>query len=73
MGRRKFWILYSKGVRLSPMKQGELVKALYARYKFDAYIKEDNIETGITEEIMTKTSIPIVPVTASTDKYSRLQ
>lgn len=68
---KRYWVIYSKWVLLSPNNTQDLIEALYNKYKPDIIFKEDNIEKGITESLFKKW-LPVKPITASTSKWSRL-
>lgn len=67
----KFYVIRTKQVKLSPMKNETYIEALIKKLKPDYILKEDNIELWMTERLASK-GHKIIWVTVSKDKWSRL-
>jgi predicted phage terminase large subunit-like protein len=67
----KAYVLYAKGMRLSPGKAQVFAKQLFEKYKANYILKEDNIERGITERLIAQW-LPIRSILAVNDKFTRL-
>lgn len=67
----KYYVIWSKQIKLSPLKNEEFIWTLYEKLKPDYVLKEDNIELWMTERLSERWC-NIVWVTVTNDKWSRL-
>ncbi len=66
-----YYVLYTKGVRLSTHKAETFIKTVYNKFEPNVVIQESNIENTMLENLR-RDGLPIKPYRSSRDKYTRL-
>lgn len=67
----QFYVLFSKGIRLSSHKAERFIKLVYQRYHPDIILQEDNIEVTMLDNLK-RDWMPMRWITSTKDKYTRL-